>query len=119
MPMTPTTFTLNVAPNVIDTSRKSRVAGGVTPIVGPRVRRSRSQGELTIWPSRSPSSDPMTRPATRATRKGPMPRWAGTRGRGQATISGLLSVETRVCVAIACRMNFGSAKLCWCVAPSQ
>jgi len=103
---------LRLTPKVMARNRKSTVAGGISPIIGPRVISSRAFPAGRRLPRSSPSSEPTTRPARTTRMISPMPRWAGILGTAQVTIRGFASVTIRVCFAMLLRMNFGRLKAC-------
>ena len=103
---------MRLKPKVIARKRRSTVAGGISPIMGPRVKSSRALPAGRRLPKSSPRSEPTTSPARMTRMISPMPRWAAIVERAQLTISGLASVTIRVCFAMLLRMNFGRLNAC-------
>src|SRR5437867_7682722 len=87
-PARPTTLTLTAKPNVTDRKWKSRVAGFVNPIVGPRVRTPWTHPSWNIAPSSSPSSEPTISPTITTKTISPTARWAGTLGNDEGVFVG-------------------------------
>src|SRR5262249_42786784 len=81
-PTTPARFILTLTPKVMARKCRSIVAGGISPIIGPRVRSSRALPAGRRLPNNSPRSEPTTRPVGITRMISPMPRWAAIVGSG-------------------------------------